>query len=235
MEAVRQGAQVYHHRHRWLVVVYALMSLFSLYQAPSVVLGAVSLAIMWVVVDVYGAVLHVVLDEPAFINAPIIKDLIGPAALEFQWHHTIPRDIVSKSFLEVCGDLNLTVALHLVWHVMIWGFNSPLANAMAGAKIMMAYLGQWAHRMAHTPDSARPAWATTAQSLGLLVTPALHRVHHSGNHDEAFPILSGFTSPFVAWLLKVMPDRRMWLLLFGVMSFGDIYVCTRLLSAVTGA
>ena len=48
--------------------------------APSVAYAAACLVIMFFAVDFYGAVLHVVLDHPAFVNYPII----GDGCLEFQ-------------------------------------------------------------------------------------------------------------------------------------------------------
>jgi hypothetical protein len=77
VKAVKAGAQVYHRRVRALVYGVAGMCLFFLYQSPSVAFTLAAIATMWFVVDIYGAVLHVVLDTPEFINAPIISTLIG--------------------------------------------------------------------------------------------------------------------------------------------------------------
>ena len=62
-----------------------------------------SIATMFLYYDFFSGVLHIVLDEPTFIGLPIL----GEPCLEFQWHHHIPDDLTQKSFLEVCGDLNL--------------------------------------------------------------------------------------------------------------------------------
>jgi hypothetical protein len=64
----------------WALIAYCLS------QSPSVPFAIGALVIMWFSVDLFGAVLHVVLDTAAFVNFP----LIGAGCLEFQWHHAIP-------------------------------------------------------------------------------------------------------------------------------------------------
>jgi hypothetical protein len=107
-----------------------------------------------------------------------------------QWHHAIPQDIVSKSFVEVCGDLNVTLMLHFAVLFIRNGFDNGPLNCMMSAKAVCAFLGQWSHRMAHTQLQHRPAWVKTAQNVGLLVSPELHKTHHTV-YDDGFPILNG--------------------------------------------
>ena len=89
--------------------MYVTMSVFFLTLAPSWKYSLFCLALMFVYVDLYGGILHIVLDNPEFLRLP----LIGTGALEFQWHHTIPDDIVSKTYAEVCGDLNTAMLVIL--------------------------------------------------------------------------------------------------------------------------
>jgi palmitoyl-[glycerolipid] 3-(E)-desaturase len=228
--AVRAGAIVYQQRSRLAVAAYALIIAACLVNSPSLGFTLFSLVVMAFVVDLYGAVLHVVLDHPSFVDYPII----GPGCLEFQWHHAIPTDIVSKPFVEVCGDLNLVALLHLAWVVVInGGVGNNAANVMAASKLIMAYLGQWAHRQAHTPMAFRPQWVVSAQWAGLLVCPKLHQSHHT-NYDDGFPILNGWSAPLVAWLNRVMPNRHAWLALFAIMSLGDVWLLTKLSQGAFG-
>lgn len=101
LKAVRDGAVVYQERSHLAVYFYFAVILFCLYMAPSPAFLALSLALMMLHMDLYGAVLHVVLDHAPFIDLPIIS----PGCLEFQWHHAIPRDIVSKPFVEVVSGM----------------------------------------------------------------------------------------------------------------------------------
>lgn len=257
MAAVRAGATVYHNRSKPLVFALFGVILLTFAFAPSPLYAAACLAVMYVFVDFYGAVLHVVLDHPAFIDLP----LIGAGCLEFQcvlaretegatttyripdprlipppplppgrWHHAIPQDIVSKSFIEVCGDLNLVVLLHFMWIYGLFGWKDSAANVMVGAKLAAAYLGQWAHRMAHTAESKRPQWVRSAQSCGLLVSPDLHKEHHT-TYNDGFPILSGVTAPLIGLLNAWIPNKYVWLAIFAVSSFADVWALKHLVSA----
>ncbi len=80
VKAVKGGAQVYHRRTRALVYGVGVLAVAMLAGAPSAAFAAAALAAMWIVTDVYGAVLHVVLDTPEFINAPIVSAVIGEGA-----------------------------------------------------------------------------------------------------------------------------------------------------------
>jgi hypothetical protein len=93
------GIDVYHRRNRYVVAAYCALAVWLLSQTPSILFLVGAFAMQWLSVDFYGAVLHVVLDTPEFIRLP----LIGPGALEFQFHHSLPGDIVSKDFVEVSG------------------------------------------------------------------------------------------------------------------------------------
>eukprot|EP00386_Alphamonas_edax_P012640 GDKI01039365.1.p1 GENE.GDKI01039365.1~~GDKI01039365.1.p1 ORF type:complete len:285 (+),score=72.77 GDKI01039365.1:89-943(+) len=226
--AVRNGAQVYHNRSMVCVVSYLVLAFYFLYNAPNVMYGVAAVIAAWMFVDFYGGVLHVVLDHPPFVDYPVIS----AGCLEFQWHHVLPYDITAKPYLEVCGDLNLVLFLHIVVHAIInGGLHNHAGNAVLAAKILAGYFGQWAHRMAHTPPTKRPSWVLWGQKYGILVSPEMHRDHHT-TYNDGFPILSGFSAPLVAYMCKIVPDRHVWLAGFLLLSFTDIYVVSRVLSAV---
>eukprot|EP00004_Rigifila_ramosa_P008843 TRINITY_DN2027_c0_g1_i1.p1 TRINITY_DN2027_c0_g1~~TRINITY_DN2027_c0_g1_i1.p1 ORF type:complete len:312 (+),score=46.02 TRINITY_DN2027_c0_g1_i1:74-937(+) len=231
LAAVKAGAIVYHQRSKAAVALYSLMAIYMLvWGTPSLTYSLCALALMMIFVDLYGAVLHVVLDHPAFIDMPII----GPGCLEFQWHHAIPHDIVSKPFIEVCGDLNLVALLHLVWVGLLYGSSgSRAAYVMCAAKIAMAYFGQWAHRQAHTPEAARPAWVSLCQNAGFMVHPTLHKQHHT-TYDDGFPILNGVTAPLIALMNRYIVNKHIWLAMFAVLSLADIWVLTTVLQYALG-
>jgi len=228
VELVKNGAIVYHRRS--MALFYGLLA-FLVYSlvvtTPSMLYTTICIGIMLFYVDWYGAVIHVILDNPKFCNYPIL----GPPCLEFQWHHAIPQDIVSKSFVEVCGDLNVTLMLHFALLFVRNGFDNGPLNCMMAAKAVCAFLGQWSHRMAHTQLQHRPAWVKTAQNMGLLVSPELHKTHHTV-YDDGFPILNGWSAPLAAWLNRVMPDRHMWLAMFMIVSVVDVWALTYCTNAV---
>ncbi len=135
-----------------------------------------------------------------------------------------------KPFYEVCGDLNLVALLHLSWLVVVnGGLSNRAANVMAGSKLIMAYMGQYAHRMSHTAEAKRPLWVRGAQSAGLLVDPIVHKEHHT-TYTDAFPILSGVSTQLIATLLKAVPNRHVWLVAFAVLSFTDVWILEKMLT-----
>ena len=149
IEAVRKGDIVYHPCNQFVVGMFILYIGFAFSGAPSWAHVFGSVFLMFFAVDFYGAVLHVLLDTPAFIGFPII----GPACLEFQWHHAIPTDIVSKPFGAVLGDLNLVATIHLTWvYLASYYFDIELSAilCMCAAKLSFAYIGQFSHKQAHT-------------------------------------------------------------------------------------
>ncbi len=97
LNAVKAGAVVYQQRSEVFVGGLIMVLFYCFATSPSLAYTAMALGLMYFHVDFYGAVLHVVLDHPPFIQMPVI----GPGCLEFQWHHAIPNDIVSKPYVQV--------------------------------------------------------------------------------------------------------------------------------------
>ena len=95
--------------------------------------------------DLYSGILHVMMDHPDNISMPIL----GQACLEFQWHHTIPSDIVRKDFIYVCGDINMAVVILVPIYVCVLGINSYPGNGPYAAQLF------------------DQLWSTNANSAGL--------------------------------------------------------------------
>jgi hypothetical protein len=231
-EEVRRGAQVYHRRFRSFVYGLGLLSLyFVTIGAPSVAAAVVSIVLMYFWVDLYGAVLHVVLDNPKFIRLPGID----AGCLEFQWHHHIPSDITRKEFVEVCGDLNGAAAFHVAFifgvlkYALRWDFDANLAMTLMGAKALLAYFGQYSHRMAHTPESQRPAVVKQLQAANIMLPAHIHKKHHD-TYDGSFPILSGHTNNLISSLLEAVPNDYAWLGAFVAMTMFDVVLFTKVLA-----
>lgn len=174
----------------------------------------------FIYIDVFGAVLHIVLDNPRFIHLP----LLGEACLEFQWHHIMPHDITTRSYRHIAADLNGIVGLEFAVHWALYkGLADPRLRCLVCAGVAQAYLGQWAHRQAHFPTALRHPVAGWMQRWGLLVTPEMHRRHHQ-TYDEGFPILSGISDRLVTpiFRLKLPGQQWAWLVLFVAMIFGGL-------------
>lgn len=224
-----RGQTVYFHRVKLMVGVYSSIAAWMI-SVGLRELGALPVllmaGIMFVFYDYYSGVLHIVLDHPNHINLPII----GQGCLEFQWHHHIPDDIVSKSFLEVCGDLNVVVGLLAVTHYLYTSERGTKAVplTLTGLKLVMAYWGQFSHRMAHTVHG-RPAWVRRLQAQGLCVSFKDHHAHHTPPHNSNFCLL-GLCNGLLEWTLKhVVSHPTVWLGLFLIVSALDIRCMTAVL------
>lgn len=102
-------------------------------------------AVMYVVLDFYSGVLHVVLDDEWNMKVP----LLSQPAMEFQYHHHIPDDGCSRPFVEGMGDLNTIVGIHLVLFVALFvkgGYQDHMLLTAGGWKMLIAYWGIWNHR-----------------------------------------------------------------------------------------
>ena len=229
-QAVADGATVYHNRHVWLVAACAAtavgLALQSLRVGPAAFLACG--LIVFVLYDLFSGVLHIVLDHPGFINFP----LLGPACLEFQWHHHLPRDIASKPYVQVCGDLSMTVVILLTWYVLI--LNTPIGLSLIGFKILFAYFGQLCHRMAHTQKSARPGWVIALQDWGFMISQAAHNSHHR-TYDNSFCIGCGWCNPIITFIMThVMSSPIGWLIVFVTAGLFDlVFVRWGLTAALT--
>ena len=220
------------YKRRWVVlpVVYSLLAIlalvYHLWSAPLTCLT--SAAVMFLYYDLLSGVLHVVLDEPTFISLP----LIGEGCLEFQWHHHLPDDIYSKSFLEVCGDLNLVLSLILAKDLLLFRLVNPTALCLSAAKVVMAYFGQLCHCMCHAPKSCRPGWVTSLQEMGVMLHPRDHATHHA-KYDDNFCIGSGLFNPLLRTLLP-LGNKWTWLAVFLALIVFDVSVINLILRTAFG-
>ena len=153
------------------------------------------------------------------------------------------QDLCSKSFLEVCGDLNLPILL--VWAVFTlpnetgfgiplgFGYRDPLAINLVVWKMLMSYFGQLCHSMSHMPATRRPSWVSALQDAGLMIHPKQHAQHHK-TYDDKFCIGSGMWNPVVSSALNVTDKLHIalggstetnaygWMVALGVTLFCDV-------------
>lgn len=219
IDAVRKGAVVYKHRSRLAVYGLTILSTYwfisgLLFLDP--IVSLLMIAFFWVYCDFYSGVLHIVLDNPNNINLPVV----GPGALEFQFHHLIPHDIAQKPFVEVCGDLNVPALIPCALLSLIP--YAPFLRYIYSLKLFYAYYGQYSHRMAHTPAGKRPDWVKQLQKYGFLITSPDHWLHHS-TFTENFTINTGICNQILNTWTQRIQNSWFWLILFLSMSAFDAY------------
>jgi len=187
----------------------------------------------WINTDIYTGLVHIVLDHKDVILYKL-PDLWRPA-LEFQWHHYLPHDIVTKPVMCVLGDINRAVTPSaFVLSVSAWfnGFEDHIFHFGFACKLFMAYLAQLSHRLTHCTTSQRPWFA---RPFGfLLLKKVEHQMHHK-DHGKNFTILNGLGNPFLNLLVSCIGLETVWpyvgMLVF--MTFFDThYIAHRLVPAV---
>ena len=63
-----------------------------------------SFVVNYIYIEFYGAVLHVVLDNPLNLKLPVLWE----ACLEFQWHHFVSKNQEAYIFIYIYGFAFLT-------------------------------------------------------------------------------------------------------------------------------
>ena len=110
---------VYIYRWMFLPPLYTLISLCTIiFHSRHIFIVVSSMVLSYLYYDFFSGILHIVLDNPEFLNFPFLD----VPCLEFQWHHQIPTDGASKSFNQCCGDLNVTVVI--IASIFLTGFIS---------------------------------------------------------------------------------------------------------------
>ncbi len=219
----RSGRQVYPARSAAVLVALLAMMLVGIAGAPSAWGLFFAAVALYFYVDFYSGVMHVVLDHPRFLKW---RPLAVPCA-EFQMHHVLPHDIATRPLVHVWGDLNGLLLAKGTLTLVLAGV-SPVSRMVIGVGFFWAYVHQFAHRSAHRPRSKLAASTRWLQRSGLLLASAVHREHHT-HFDRAFPGLSGFSRKPLQWMLRAVPDRRVWLLLFLLLSVMDLAALCRLI------
>jgi len=226
---------VYKERSHWLAYVLLLCATYCVVSyspgIPSLLWGF----FMYMYIDFYGGLLHYALDEPSNLKDPYLKE----ACLEFQWHHHLPHDISSQTYVEVLGALNLLISIK--WIIVIFysayldatGSHDDYTRAMVtGWGCLFAALGQWSHQQAHTQAKNRTPVAKLCQEIGLIIDPKLHASHHNHAFDEphtkefatTYPILHGRTGWLLEACFSTIPEPTFWTMVFYLLTIFDIIV-----------
>lgn len=221
-------------RSELLVWSWVLLSAFFLVRYGLLEAGlactVAAFCVMYVVLDFYSGVLHVVLDDEWNMGVP----LLSQPAMEFQYHHHIPDDGCSRPFIEGMGDLNFIIGLHLALFTALFihgGQKDSLLLCAGGWKMLIAYWGIWNHRQAHQMKSKRPFWVTYLQNKNLMLSPAAHKVHHTPPHEDEYCLL-GVSTPAVTWLKRRNIGSISWILLFLLLTALDTVGPARLLDII---
>jgi hypothetical protein len=216
---IREGHVVFKHRSMVLLYFYWMIICVGLLRTPSLPFLLGALASTYAYMEFYSAVLHIVLDNSAFIRIPGLDQPV----FEFLAHHILPVEIAQRRFRDICGDLNVIVGVIFVINLVVFDLlKDGRVMCVVAAGGAMAYLGQFAHRQAHMPPGKVNKFVGWLQEVGVLVSPTLHRAHHR-TYDRGFAILGGWSEGVVTRLYReVVPSGWVWLALFVAMTVGGL-------------
>ena len=215
--------EVYRKRFKPVVFLVLALIVYGITQTTEPLVLLLTFLVFYFYIDFYSGVLHVVLDNPRFVNLP----LIGVPCVEFQWHHTFPYDISTRRLLDVWGDLNVLLIAKTLILFALCGF-STTALTVAGMGCAFGYANQFSHRLTHTAPGKRGGVASWLQKRHVLLPPALHQRHHT-DHTQSFPVLNGHSRGLIQQMLRIMPNGYCWLGLFLMLSAFDLVAVVWLL------
>jgi ubiquitin-conjugating enzyme E2 variant len=232
MTTFTAGYPIYQLRSQYLVFSYTAFMIITIsYLSTQVLHPLVSLLCiltMFIGYDLYSGILHVVFDHPSNIAIPIL----GQPCLEFQWHHSIPDDIVRKSFIDVCGDLNVVILIVMIINLYLLPITTnPIALYLGALKLGMAYFGQFSHRSAHSVGKSLPKISKLLQQYGIMISQKDHMDHHTPPYSIDYCLI-GVCNPIIDALRKVTTSNTIWLSVFLVWSVWDLYLLTQLVTHV---
>mmetsp|Transcript_49062 Transcript_49062/g.66851 ORF Transcript_49062/g.66851 Transcript_49062/m.66851 type:complete len:312 (-) Transcript_49062:647-1582(-) len=223
------GAYVYPNRWNFLVPAFLGFALYLISQAPTMTSVACVFAIMYIWYDLYSGIVHVNLDDTRNL-AGWKAIILFQGCLEFQWHHSIPIDIVSKPLYASCADLNVIVTICLVASIAM-GNTSGTGGALTGCKLLWAYFGQHSHRQSHTMKVKCSPLDRFLQDAGIMISQTKHNGHHRPPHDENFCLI-GFCDRPINMMLSVTTNDTLWFVLWLVATVGDVWLLNLILTSV---
>lgn len=199
-----------HHNRGWIrimdaasIVVYSSVAIFmasrvwqgmegaSPWNALLVALLAVA---SYALADLVSGVVHCAADnfgeeDLFFLGTAFIKP--------FREHHRDPDGITRHDFFEVNGNsclVNLLVLLPVYFLIPIstsyWG---ALAGAFALSFTLAIVCTNQFHKWAHQTNPA--PHVRFLQSMNLVLTPEVHKVHHKAPFDRYYCITAGWLNP----------------------------------------
>jgi Lipid desaturase domain len=227
----RSGYPVYEVRNQYMVYFYTIGAISFILYATVIVpvhplIYVICVVTMFLGYDLNSGILHVVFDHPPNIAIPIL----GQPCLEFQWHHRIPDDIVRRSFVDVCGDLNVVVGVDFILQIYLLPMRTnPICLLLSGCKLLMLYYGQFSHRSSHSVGRKLSKVAKVLQRCNLIMSTKGHRDHHRPPHTVDYCLI-GVCNPIIDGLLSITRNNVIWLTAFFVWSIFDLAILTHIIT-----
>lgn len=153
--------------------------------------------------DVISALLHVVLDNPYFLDPNVAFGVIELAAKGFQEHHLDTTLICRMTVFDHLAPISTgLLAASVIGYAL---HNSVYLSTFQLALTFWLCLMQMAHRWSHMTHEQRGPLINKLQKLKLILSPAEHLRHHRNPYDTQFAIMSGLFNPIMNRLVRILP------------------------------
>ena len=151
---------------------------------PTAWLILLAIALGLCAADLVSGIVHWAADTYGSPTMPVF----GAFVRTFREHHADPEAITRHDFIEANGDVCIFSApVHVV---LLYSVESPwLVGGLFGL-FCGSYANSQLHKWAHSVKPPRSV--QLLQRLRLVLSPALHRRHHSGAHRTHYCITSGW-------------------------------------------
>lgn len=167
--------------------------------------GLLVLVFFWT--DLVGGCVHIVLDNPAVGNWP----LIGPSAKMFQHHHEHPTGLMEEHWGDYFSRHHMPMALFTCTHLTDTSSSNKFVRIFLLLANVFWLLMTAAHRWAHVnpedydhPTKGLPLPIRMLQSQSLLLAFDHHSTHHD-SFESNFCFLSGWGDVPLNLLLDICP------------------------------
>ena len=126
--------------------------------------------------------------------------ILGAALIRpFREHHVDQKAITRHDYVETNGsNCMISVPVAAMMFAMPlhrdsdWYWLQMFVMASNGSMIFWVMMTNQFHKWAHSEESERPAWATWAQRLHLILPPDHHRIHHAAPFAKYYCITTGW-------------------------------------------
>ncbi len=178
-------------------VVYRAWSFVTEHPVISLFLSCVG----YLAADFMSGLVHWIGDTWGDPSLPIVGQyFIRP----FREHHVDQTAITRHNFTETNGANCLaTMVVLLPTIALLFGSASPAVlgfHVFAFAMTMGVFGTNQFHKWSHLPEAERPVVIRTLQSLGIILGPVHHALHHAAPYDRYYCITAGWLNPVLTRL-----------------------------------
>lgn len=177
----------------WLASIYTATNIFGGYahDPKMLIAGAIAIPPVLFLADFFGAATHKAFDS----YVPENNNLLGSATRQFRIHHEYPISLNDASYINHVSGPSLVMAPFLAATTAFAAFNhlDPVVGTAALVFTLTLMHSMEIHRRAHMVNPGY--FAEILQKARFILRRDQHMKHHSGDRDDNFQVVNGWTEP----------------------------------------